>query len=395
MFQDFSLCIGTAFVFGHDAERHIGAELASRDCSKVLIHHENGDYLTRSGLLETVKGDLREAGVDYVELSGVQPNPRLSLVRTGIELARRNAVDAVLAIGGGSVIDSAKAIALGACMDGDVWNCFTGTARPHSTLPVAVILTNPASGSESSGVSVINNEEEHSKRLVSDPLIRPVLALMNPRITCSVPAFPTACGIVDMFSHICERYFTADVEFGVIDHMAEGALRTLVDLAPRCLGDLTNYEYRAQIMWISTIAQNNMLGVGREQDWATHTIANELSALYDIPHGATLSIIMGSWMRQVYAANPHRFARYAREVFGICNESMDLEELAVQGIVATEGFFCSLGMPVSFHDFEVPTDGVERMLDALPFNGPGRTIGSVSRLDRDACRNIYRDAFQS
>ena len=390
MFQDFSIRIGTEFVFGRDAERQVGVRLAELGVRTVLVHHDGGAYLGATGLLGTVRASLRDAGLDIVELGGVRPNPRLALVREGVELAIDRRVDAVLAVGGGSVIDSAKAIALGAAAhDVDVWDYFTGKATPKRTLPVGVVLTVPASGSESSQVTVINNEDEHLKLLVSDPVVRPALAFMNPALSATLPAFPTACGVVDMFSHICERYFCADEEFGVIDRMAEGALRTLVDVAPRCLADLTNYECRAQIMWISTIAQNNTLGVGRDQDWGTHTIANELSALYDTPHGATLSIIMGSWMRVAAERAPLRFARYAQEVFGIRNETMSNADMARRGIEATEVFFRNLGMPTSFADADLPTNGVERMLDNIEFYGSDRAIGSVARLNRDDCRRVF------
>ncbi|OZG61940.1 NADH-dependent butanol dehydrogenase [Bifidobacterium lemurum] len=394
MFQDFSIRIGTEFVFGRDVEREAGPRLAAMGAHTVLVHHDGGAYLEANGLLDAVRDSLRGAGLDVVELGGVRPNPRLTLVREGVALAVERGVDAVLAIGGGSVIDSAKAIALGAAdPEIDVWDYFTGAAAAKRTLPVAVVLTVPASGSESSQVTVINNEEEHLKLLVSDPVARPALALMNPALSATLPAYPTACGIVDMFSHICERYFCADEEFGVIDRMAEGALRTLVDVAPRCLADLTDYECRAQIMWISTIAQNNTLGVGRDQDWGTHTIANELSALYDTPHGATLSIIMGPWMRVASERAPRRFARYAQEVFGVRNETMSNADLARRGIEATEDFFRSLGMPTSFAALDLPRDGVERMLDNIAFYGPDDSIGSVARLDRDDCRRVFELAF--
>ncbi|MDB6595707.1 iron-containing alcohol dehydrogenase [Bifidobacterium longum] len=387
--RDFTICIGTTFVFGRDAETKVGDELGAKGVSRVLIHHDGGAYLETSGLLDAVRRSLGRAGISYTELGGVKPNPRLTLVREGIAIAKARNVDAVVAIGGGSVIDSAKAIALGAAGERDVWDYFTGKVPVERTLPVAVVLTCPASGSESSQVAVINNEHEHSKLTLSEPVLRPTFAFMNPELSVTVPAFPTACGIVDMFSHICERYFSADNEIGVIDRMAEGALRTLVDVGPKSLADLADYDLRAQIMWISTIAQNNTLGVGREQDWSTHLIANELSALYDTPHGATLSIIMGSWMRVASEKAPFRFARYATEVFGIRPGSMNETELARRGIAATESFFRSLGMPVSFKDFDLPGDGIERMLDNIDFYGPDATIGSIARLDRDDCRRIY------
>ena len=397
MIKDFDLCIGTKFVFGHDAERRVGEQLAACGVRKVLIHHDGGAYLT--DLLAAVRSSLAEADVSFVELGGVEPNPRLSLVRKGIGLARQEHVDAVLAIGGGSVIDSAKAIGLGAVGGRDVWDYFTGAAEPKTTLPVAVVLTLPASGSESSKVVVINNEDEHLKLLVSLPVVRPVLAFMNPALTTSVPAYPTACGIVDMFCHVCERYFSDDTDWGVADRMCEGVLRTLVDVGPRCLNNPNDYDLRAQIMWISTIAQNNTLSIGRDEDWSTHTIANEISALYDTAHGATLSIIMGSWMRVASERAPRRFARYAQQVFGLMpgaeirGEEQE-RELAHQGIVATEAFFRSLNMPVGFADAGLPADGVETMLDRIAFYGDDHAIGSVARLNRDDCRRVFQLALQ-
>lgn len=417
MIKDFDLHIGTAFVFGRDAERRVGGELAARGVRRVLIHHDGGAYLEASGLLEAVRHSLDDAGLTHVELGGVQPNPRLGLVREGIALAHSERVDAIVAIGGGSVIDSAKAIGIGAVAgDGvDVWDFFTGAARPTRTLPVAVVLTLPASGSESSKVVVVNNEDEHRKMLVSLPVVRPELAFMNPALTVSVPAYPTACGIVDMFSHVCERYFSDDCDWGVADRMCEGVLRTLVDVGPRCMADPASYALRAEIMWISTIAQNNTLSIGRDEDWSTHVIGNEISALYDTAHGATLSIVMGSWMRVAAERAPLRFARYAHEVFGLgpadwesqsdgtgggahgqgCADRMGAaRDLAHAGIAATEAFFRSLDMPVGFADAGLaPSDAdIETMLDQIAFYGDDRAIGAVARLDRDDCRRVLRMA---
>jgi alcohol dehydrogenase YqhD (iron-dependent ADH family) len=392
MIEDFSISIGTKFVFGHDAVDKLGEELAQIGARRALIHHDGGSYLERSGLLDRVRKSLADAGVSYVELGGVQPNPRLSLVRRGITLVREESVDVIVPVGGGSVIDSAKAIALGVPVDFDVWDLFTGQKIPTSTLPVASVLTNPASGSESSQAVVINNAEEGEKLTLSMPLVRPELAIMDPELCCSLPKFPTACGIVDMFSHICERYFTPDADFGVVDYMAEGALRSIVAIAPKVMSDPSDYGLRAELMWTATVAQNNTLGVGRQQDWSCHLLGNELSALYDTPHGASLSIIMPSWMRASYSYNLRRFARYAREVFGIRDEDMDLRSLSVAGIEATERFFSSLDMPVCFADYGVPADGIERMLDNIDFFGDDRAIGSVARLGRRECEGIYRDA---
>jgi len=393
MLQDFNICIGTNFIFGRDAQKRVGAELAKLKVKKVLIHHDNGKFLYDTGLLNELRNDLSECGIQSVELGGVLPNPRLTLVYEGILLAKSENVDFVIAIGGGSVIDSAKAIAMGFFYSGDVWDLFTGKSEAINTLPVGVILTCPATGSESSTVTVVNNTVEGIKLLVSNPMIRPKIVFMNPELTYSLPKFLTACGIVDMFSHTCERYFTPDEEIGVIDCMAEGILKTLVNIGFKVLNESTNYSYRAEIMWIGTIAHNNTVGIGRIQDWATHEIGNELSALYDTPHGATLSIIMGSWMRYVYEKKPERFARYAREVFGVEWNGSNTLEAAYNGIVKTEEFFKKIGMPISFSDFNIATDRIEDMLDKMAFRGTDHAIGGIVRLDRSDCKKIFEMAF--
>lgn len=396
MIQDFELCINTHFVFGHHAHARVGTELRHRNVTKVLLHYDGGTYL--DSILCCVKESLSHAGIAFVELSGVQPNPKLSLVRQGIALVHREHVDAVVAIGGGSVIDSAKAIAIGAIAQCDVWDLFTGKEEPHMSLPVAVVLTLPASGSESSKVAVITHEEERRKLLLSHPLLRPTLAFMNPELTLSVPKYPTACGIVDMFSHICERYFTADTDWNVGDYLCEGLLRCLVKIGPQCVQALDNYDLRAQIMWIATVAQNNMLSIGRQEDWSTHLIANEISALYDIAHGATLSIVMPSWMRVASVRNPKRFIRYTKEVFGFVEyaclpQAQQEEDLIRRGISATVDFFHSLDMPTSFVSAGLPCDRIEQMLDQIAFFGEDQAIGSVARLNRDDCRVILRNAL--
>ncbi|MDY2777877.1 MAG: iron-containing alcohol dehydrogenase [Collinsella sp.] len=394
MLNDFDIQISTRFVFGHDAEKRVGEEARALGAKKVLVHYDGGDYLEASGLLDTVRGSLESAGISFIELGGVLPNPRLSLVRRGIDLCRSEGVEAIVAIGGGSSIDSAKAIGLGAASESDVWDFFTGKAVPSRTLPVLAVLTCPAAGSESSQVVVINNDEEHAKLLVSDPVVRPAVAIMNPELSATLPPRQTACGLVDMFCHVCERYFTDDADFGVLDCMSEGVLRSIVNIAPGLMESPADYALRSEAMWIATIAQNNSLGMGRNQDWSTHVLSNELSALYDSPHGMTISAVMGSWMRYVYRENPRRFARYAREVFGIRDESMDVEALALAGIEATEDFFRSLSMPVSLVELGVGADGIEDMLDAIEFFGDDNAIGSVKRLTREDCDRIFHMAAE-
>ena len=387
MIADFSICIGTKFIFGHNATDKLGDELAVLGVHKVLVHHDGGSYLEESNLLNTVRTSLLHAGISWVELGGVQPNPRLNLVRKGVEIGQSEYVDAVVAIGGGSVIDSAKAIAIGVPTEHDVWDFFTGKYVPDTTLPVASVLTNPASGSESSQVTVINNSDEQLKLTLSLPIIRPALAFMDPSLTVSLPWFATCCGIVDMFSHICERYFTPTSDFGVIDCMAEAALRSIISNAARLADNPSDYDVRAELMWTATIAQNNTLGVGRDQDWSCHVLGNELSAIYDTPHGASLSVIMSSWMREAWPYNPVRFARFAREVFLVDEDDDQVAVLA--GIKAVKLFFHKLAMPTSFAEANIPSNDIERLLDNISFFGSDLAIGSIARLNRSDCRHIF------
>lgn len=389
MLNDFDIQIATRFVFGRGTEDRCGDEVRSLGVSKVLLHYDGGDYLEASGLLERVREGLRAAGIEFVELGGVQPNPRLELVYEGISLCREHDLGAVVAIGGGSSIDSAKAIGLGAASERDVWDYFLGKAEPNKTLPVVAILTCPASGSESSQVVVVNNEKEHAKLLVSHPVVRPAVAIMDPELSVTLPARQTACGLVDMFCHVCERYFTDDADFGILDRMSEGVLRSIVEVAPRLMENLDDYGMRSEMMWAATVAQNNSLGMGRNQDWATHALSNELSALYDIAHGATISAVMASWMRYVRSSNPERFARFGREVFGV-DPALDVDAAGKAGIDACERFFSSLGMPVSLGEVGVGEDGIEPMLDKIEFFGDDCAIGSVRRLKREDCAEIFR-----
>lgn len=390
MLNDFDIQIATRFVFGHAAEDRCGSEARALGASKVLLHYDGGDYLEASGLLERLRESLRSAGVEFVELGGVQPNPRLELVYEGIALCREHGLEAVVAAGGGSAIDSAKAIGLGAAYDGDVWDLFLGKAEPVATLPVVAVLTCPASGSESSQVVVVNNEAEHAKLLVSHPVVRPAVAIMDPQLSCTLPARQTACGLVDMFCHVCERYFTDDADFGILDRMSEGVLRTIVEVGPKLMENLGDYALRSEIMWAATVAQNNSLGMGRNQDWSTHALSNELSALYDIAHGETISAVMASWMRYVCPSNPERFARFAREVFDVRDEALDIDATGSAGIDACERFFAGLGMPVSLEEVGVGEEGIEPMLDKIEFFGDDRAIGSVRRLTREGCAEIFR-----
>ena len=389
MLQDFTFALQTRFVFGKTSIEKLGEELQQLGICKILLHHDSGEYLVKTGLLQQVKDILEQAGIAWVELGGVEPNPRVSLVREGVKLAKEEKVNGVLAIGGGSVIDSAKAIAAGACIQQDVWDCFTGKHLVEKALAVAVILTNPASGSESSPVAMLNNQQTHEKNMLSSCYIQPKLAILNPELTLALPAHITANGIVDMFSHVFERYFTSDTEYGIIDGMAEGAMASIVDWGIYAIEHLDDYSARANLMWAATVAHNDTLGVGRRQDWASHLIANELSALYDTPHGVSLSIIIPAWMKQVYHHDIPRFARFAQRVFGLQAEG---ENAAKMGIEATIQFFEKLGMPVSFAQGDIPTNEVDTLTQMVQMPPKG-TIGASMPLSRQDVKEIFTKAL--
>ena len=393
MLRDFNFMVNTRFIFGHGAHRKAGTELAARGCSKVLICHDSGPFLYSSGLLDQIKKDFVDAGITPYELPDIVPNPRLSKVYEGIELARREGIDWTLGLGGGSSIDTAKAVAAGVPYDGDVWDFFCGKAVIKEALPIAVILTCPATGSESGAVSVINNAEIKVKALTSNYLIRPTISFMNPELSLSLPPYTTACGVVDMFSHIMERYFTDDDELNVIDYMAEGLMKAVVTYGRAVHKDPQDYDARAQIMWIGTVAHNNTVGVGRNQDWSVHNIANELSALYDTPHGATLSIITPYWMKYVYKEHLWRFERFAEKVFDIPHGD-DPEKTALAGIEACTGFFRELGMPTRFSEnrVEIPTDKLDVMSRTASRAYGSDVIGSFKVLNYDDILTIFKAA---
>lgn len=395
---DFTYQIPTKFVFGRDAESHAGEQAKALGVEKVLLHYGGGSVI-RSGLLARVKTSLEEAGVAYVELGGVKPNPRLSLAQEGIALCRKEGVGAVIAVGGGSTIDSAKCIALGVPYDGDVWDYYRdleeGQTRPApNPIPVGVVLTIPAAGSESSDGSVITNEDGWFKRAFGCEAMRAKFALLNPELTFTLPDYQTACGVTDMYAHVLERYFTNTPNTVVIDRVAEGILKTLVDVAPRVLADPTNYDLRAEIMWAGTIAHNDTAGVGREQDWASHNIEHELSAKYDIAHGAGLAIVFPAWMKYCLQHDVKRFAMYAKNVYGVCAEGKSDEEVALEGIQCTKDFFHRIGMPVSLAELNVEiNDAVLREMAEKVAKNPHGKVGNFVRLSPDDIVEIYKLAL--
>lgn len=390
MLQDFVHSVSTRFTFGRNAELQVGQALAQDGIQKVLICRSSDAFLKSTGLLDRVTNSLEKEGISWVELDGIVPNPRLRRVYDGIAQAREEKVQAILAVGGGSVIDTAKAVAAGALYEGDVWDFYCGKANPQKALPVAVVLTLPATGSESGGVSVVNNEDIHVKALTSSDCLRPRHAFMNPQLCCTLPWFVTSCGIADMLSHAMERYFTDSDELTCMDYMCEGVMKAIVTFGRKVIADPQNYDYRAEVMWLGTVAQNNTVGLGRNQDWSAHNIANELSALYDTPHGASLTIITPAWMRYVYRNHLWRFARFARVVFDV-NEQDD-EKAALAAIDETVAFFRELKMPTSLEEFQIPVDRIDEMAETASHAFGTDRIGTFQELTKEDILRIFEDA---
>ena len=338
---DFSYYAPTYFEFGKDKEREVSG-LIKRFCgSKVLLHYGSGSVI-KSGLLDRIKQYLNDSGISYVELGGVVANPESDLVYKGIEICKDNDIDFVLAVGGGSVIDSAKAIAAGVVYDGDFWDFFRNQDRViiKNSLPVGVVLTIAASGSESSNSIVITNSETRDKRgNVRCDVVRPKFAIMNPCLTMTLSDYQTACGVVDIMSHVIERYFSNTKGCVVTDRLCEAILKSMLECGIKAINNPNDYEARANIMWAGTLAHNNLCGVDREQDWASHKIEHELSTKYGIAHGAGLSVIVIKWMRYVSKLNPSKFIDFNKNVFGIDSNDVNI------GIDKLEEYWISLGMP--------------------------------------------------
>jgi len=388
--KNFEYCNKTKIIFGKGTENQVGSETAIY-AKKVLLHHSGGSAV-QSGLIGRVKESLKNANVQWVELTGVKPNPRLSLVREGIEIAKKENVELILAVGGGSAIDSAKAIAVGAVNEGDVWDFFDRKRATDKALPVAAIVTIPAAGSESSISSVITNEEGPWKRGMNFQCIRPVFSIMNPELTYSLPMYQTACGITDMMAHIMERYFTKERNVELTDELCEGALRTIIRNGRKIFsGGENNYDARAEIMWAGAIAHNGLLDTGRIGDWASHALDHELSALFDIAHGAGLAIIFPAWMRYNIKEDTPRLARFAAKVWGVDGAFYDLEQAALEGVLRMETFFRSIGMPIRFIDANIDPSRIPEMAKRAVNFGP---IGNYRKLEEKDAEAIYKLAAQ-
>ncbi|WP_226671193.1 iron-containing alcohol dehydrogenase [Metabacillus litoralis] len=383
--QNFTFDNKTKIIFGKDKEQVVGEE--SVVYGKKLLLHYGGGSIKESGLYDTVLNSLKKQNVEVYELGGVKPNPRVSLVREGVTLCKENNIDFILAVGGGSVIDSAKAIAAGAKYDGDVWDFFTGKAGVTECLPIGVVLTIPAAGSESSAGTVITNEDGDYKRATGSLLMRPQFAILNPVLTYTLPSYQTACGVTDMMAHILERYFTNEKNVELTDRLCEATLKTIINNAHTVIEEPTNYDARAEIMWAGTIAHNDLLDTGRIGDWASHDIEHEISGIYDIAHGAGLAIIFPAWMKYVYKHDINRFVQFANRVWDVEIDLNNPEKTALAGIKKLEQFFSSIGMPVSLKEVDINDEHFTEMAKKATERWP---LGNFVKLHADDVERIYQ-----
>lgn len=382
----------TKVVFGKDTEKQAGELVKAFGGTKVLVHF-GGQSAKKSGLLDRICNSLEEAGLSYVTLGGVVPNPHLSKVYEGIELCKKEGVDFILAVGGGSVIDSGKAIGYGVANEGDVWDFYAKKRTAKACLPIGAVLTIAAAGSEMSNSSVITNEDGWLKRGYNDDISRCKFAVMNPELTYTLPAYQTASGCVDILMHTMERYFTKAENTMLTDSVAEGLMRTVIYNAKVLAEDPENYDARAQVMWAGSLSHNGLTGCGTEGDWASHQLEHELGGMFDVAHGAGLAAVWGSWARYVYKEKPARFAQFAANVFNIPWNSSNLEQMALDGIQAMEAFYRSIHMPTSLAELGVnPTEEqIQELAKKCSFMGK-RTVGTFKVLQIPDMEAIYRMA---
>ena len=388
--DNFSFYAPTYFAFGKDTEKQAGALIRRFGGHKALLHYGGGSVV-RSGLLDRVKESLNAEGIAWVELGGVKPNPRSGLVYEGIELCRKENVDFVLAIGGGSTIDSAKAIAAGVLYDGDFWDFYEGK-RVEKALPIGTVLTIAAAGSEGSPDSVITKEQGMIKRGASGEAYRPKFSILNPALTQTLPAYQSACGITDIIAHLYERYLTNTKEVETTDRMIEALIMAMAHEGPRVIENPDNYDARANIMWAGMMAHNNSCGVGRSQDWTSHNLEHELSALYDVAHGAGLAVVMPAVFTYTMKHDVTRFAKIANRVWG-CPMDFDCpERTAKAGIEALRSFLISIGMPKNFAELGAKEEDIDQLAHTCCWgseNASGKLYG-FTQLTEDEVKEIYR-----
>ena len=390
--NDFMFYSPTCVVFGKHAISQLSELIVKGKYRHILIHYGGGSVV-RNGILKAVTDELDGSGIQYSLLGGVSANPKIDLVREGIHLCKAQHIDFILAVGGGSVIDSAKGIAIGALMEKDVWTIFTRESKPEIALPIGSVLTIAAAGSELSNGLVLTNPEGGLKRDYGHECLRPQFAILNPEFTFSVSKFQTACGIVDIMMHTLERYFTPTPDVDLIDEVSEGLLRAVIRAGKKAMENPKDYEARATLMWASSLSHNGLTGTGRTPDWATHQLEHDLSGMYDrVAHGAGLAVIFPAWCHYVMNTNIDRFCRFAQNVWDIDSNGISKETLALKGIETTQSFFVSLGMPTTLREFGVEVARLPEMAEKCSFSGH-RTIGNFQKINQDDMLAIYRLAF--
>ncbi len=378
----------TKYIFGKGVENKVAEQLAAFDMKKPLIVYGKGSVI-KSGLLDRVRNCLDEADIPYAELGGVQPNPVDDKVYEGIDLAKKEGADSLLAVGGGSTIDTAKAVAAGLCHNGDFWDFYCGTTVKRA-LPVGVILTIPAAGSEGSANTVVTKLDGLQKRGMGGDCLRPRFALMNPELTFTLPPYQTAAGITDMMAHLMERYFTNTPEVELTDRLGEGILKAIIEEAPKVLANPQDYDARANIMWSGTLAHNGLTGCGRIDDWATHGLEHELSAVYGVTHGAGLAVMFPAWMTYAAKENPRKLAQFARRVFNI--DEFDDNKAALAGIDALKRFLSSIGMPVNMRELGIENPDIKLLSNKVVEN-KGQVFGNYIKVDKEIAAKIYELAL--
>lgn len=384
--ENFTFCSPTNFVFGKGTEEKVG-ELCSKYGAKKILIVYGGGSVVRSGLLDRVKDSLTKAGLVYTELGGVKPNPEDDKVREGIKMVREEGIDFLLPVGGGSTIDTAKGIACGALYDGDFWDFYVGKSVIQKAMPVGVVLTIPAAGSEGSGNSVITNISTMQKLSLRCPdHLRPVFSIMNPELTFTLSPYQTACGICDMMVHIFERYFTNSNAVGISDRLCEGILESIMEEAPKVMADPENYDARANLMWAGNIAHNGTCGIGRIEDWSSHFIEHEISSMYGVTHGAGLSVIFPAWMEFTSKINPSKAKQLSIRVLGVSPNYLNDDVIAL-GINKLREFWKSLGLPVTMHELGVDNPDIDALVRNLHAN-KGEIIGNYVPLTKDMTRQI-------
>ena len=372
--DNFNFYSPTEFIFGKDTENDCGKYVKKYGGTKVLVHY-GSNSAQKSGLLDRVCKSLEDNGIKYVKLGGVKPNPRDTLIYEGIELCRKEKVDFILSVGGGSCIDSAKGIAAGVNYEGDFWDFYCGK-EVTSALPIGTVLTIAAAGSEGSGASVVTKEDGMLKRDTGSDILRPKFSILNPALTQTLPAYQTACGITDIMAHVFERYFTNTRDVEITDRLCEAVLLTMIKESYKVIKNPDDYQARANIMWAGTVAHNDIVGVGRSQDWNSHMIEHELSGLYDCAHGAGLAVVMPSWIQYVYKHDVMRFAQMAVRIWGCQMNFENPEETALNGIYAFGRFLSDIGMPINFEQLGAKEEDIPVLIEKFGI-GDGETGGFV------------------